>query len=248
MKKGPTSERHDNRLAKARKPPILIEELPRVPLQSPQNLPDRSGIYFVIDNAGRVWYIGKAETSIRDRIKNHSRLSDFKRKSVTAIAWEQQEGADCDAREKELIEVFHPPLNLQQNFNRLPESDLGLTPEQEVERFFRLPLQLKLIELELEALKPNVVTRCEQAGGKLQHSLGSITNQTYRSWSYSEAVELAAIRLKKLKKAEEEDGTATLKSVRITPVARLNAEVLSEEIGILLNHGPDNEDEIATAV
>jgi hypothetical protein len=161
--------------------PIQIDALARVALPSPEMLPDCPGIYFALDNADRVWYIGMAESSIRDRVKAHDRMSDFKRKSVTCIAWESVERLACRGREAALIDFFHPPLNDVKNFNRMPEYDLGLTPEQEIERFLRLRIRLKVIELELEKLKPNIVTRCDQSGGKIQRKSSRTPGQIVRN-------------------------------------------------------------------
>lgn len=250
MKKGPSIEgSHSVPLLPLRKPPIDIESLAKVPLGNFSQLPDQPGTYLAVDNANRVWYIGIA-TSLRDRLQNHDRLEDFRRKSVTQIAWQQLEAMQCRAREEELIAFFHPPLNDQHNFHALPECDLGLTPDQEVTRFLRLRMQLKLIEMELESLKPNVVTQCQNSGGTLQHPLGSIRIQPYKTWMYSEQIELLKLRLKNAKKEEEQNGSATVKSEKLTPVARLNQEALSQEVRLYLARFKDDEgpDEMLEAV
>ena len=138
-------------LTPIRQLPIEIVKLATAPLSHTKALPDLAGVYFAIDTAHRVWYIGLAD-SIRERLSIHDRLADFRAKGVTSIAWQ----AESDAKrrrqlEKELIEFFHPPLNFQHNFNEWPQIDLGLSPDDEIERFLRVRVQLKLIELELEA-------------------------------------------------------------------------------------------------
>ena len=242
MKKAPQSEQnHAIPQARMLVWPIQIDALARVALSSPEMLPDCPGIYFALDNADRVWYIGMAESSIRDRVKAHDRMSDFKRKSVTCIAWESVERSACRGREAALIEFFHPPLNDVKNFNRMPEYDLGLTPEQEIERFLRLRIRLKVIELELEKLKPNIVTRCDQSGGRIQHRLGTIRAQMFKRWTYSRAVELLNEQLRAKKKEEESDGTAAVE-IRVSPVARITAEVMSEELAEYLDGLMDSEE------
>ena len=84
-------------------------------------------------------------------------------------------------------------------------------------------------------MKPNIITRCDQAGGKIQHRLGSIRSQEYRSWKYSKAVDLLTAQLKAKKREEELDGTALVNGVSVSPVARIDAEVLSEQIYEYLN-------------
>lgn len=214
--------------------PFDIATLARVPLSQTAGLPAQPGVYLAVDDANRVWYAGIAD-SIRVRLSAHDRMEDFKRHRVTAIAW-KTEDVESHRRtiEREIIERFHPPLNSQHNFSKLPEVDFGLTPSQEIERFFRLRLQLKLIELELEALKPNLVTRCEQAGGKIIHSMGSIQCQAYKSWTFSDEVELLKLKLSTAQKEEKENGRASVKSTKISPVARLSADAMSREVAALL--------------
>jgi hypothetical protein len=247
MKNGPQSEQE----CPFRQPgtlawPIQIDALPRVALSTPEMLPDCPGVYLALDNANRVWYIGMAESSVRERVKAHDRTSDFRRKSVTYIAWESVQRAACRGREANLIEFFHPPLNDVKNFNRMPEYDLGLTPEQEVERFLRLRIRLKVIELELEKLKPNIVTRCDQSGGKIQHRLGTIRAQEYKRWTYSKAVELLNVQLKAKRKEEELDGTAAVE-IRLSPIAKINPEAMSEELAEYVSRLMEPEEDAALA-
>ena len=214
-------------LSPLRQAPIDIGKLATAPLGHTSVLPDSAGVYIAIDTAARVWYVGLAD-SVRERLTVHDRLTDFKNKGVTSIAWHAEEDSKKRRQlEKELIEFFHPPLNFQHNFNEWPQSELGLSPDAEIDRFLRLRIQLKLIELELEALKPNIVTRCDQAGGKIAHQLGTISYSTYKSWQFSEEVDLLKIRLSRLQKDEKENGTAVVKSERTSPIARLSGTALS---------------------
>ena len=204
------------------------------PLGQPQFLPAAAGVYLAIDAASRVWYIGLAE-SIRERLSVHEHFGDFREKKVTAIAWQAESDAELRrALEKTAIEYFHPPLNVQHNFNELPRTELGLSPEDEIERFFRLKIQAKLIELELAALSPNVVSQCETAGGKIAHQLGTISYQTYPSWRYSEETESLKQDLLQ-RQQERENGRAIARSEKMSPVTKLNGAVLASEIAILLS-------------
>ena len=121
-----------------RKPPIEISSLAKMPLAQLPNLPAEPGVYFAVDDANRVWYIGIGD-SIRQRLSNHDRLPEFKENGVTAIAWKCE---DSPIRrrtlEKDLIDYCHPPLNVQHNFHSLPMLDLGLSPDEEIERFLWL--------------------------------------------------------------------------------------------------------------
>ena len=108
----------------------------------------------------------------------------------------------------------------------------------------RLRIRLKVIELELEKLKPNIVTRCDQSGGKIQHRLGTIRAQGYKRWTYSEAVDLVNAQPKTKKKAEELDGTAVAE-IRVSPVAKIIAEAMSEELAEYLDRLMDSEEDAA---
>ena len=215
--------------------PIEVASLGAAPLGQPQFLPAAAGVYLAIDAASRVWYIGLAE-SIRERLSDLEHHTDFREKKVTAIAWQAESDAELRrALEKTAIEYFHPPLNNQHNFNELPHTELGLSPEDEIERFFRLKIQAKLIELELAALSPNVVSQCETAGGKIAHQLGTISYQTYPSWRYSEETESLKQDLLQHQKHERENGRAIIRSEKTSPVTKLDGAVLAGEIAILLS-------------
>lgn len=219
--------------------PITIQSLAQTPLSQLANLPAEPGIYFAVDEACRVWYIGIAD-SIRARLAGHDRLDDFRESGVSAIAWKTEYSSPGRrSMERELIERFHPPLNAQHNFNSLPAIDFGLSPDQEIERYFRLRIQQKILELEIELLKPNIVTRCEQMGGKITHRLGTINRQSYKSWAFSEKVAELQEALKQTKKAERENGIATVKSVTVSPVARINAAALSAEVAVFVSQIED---------
>jgi hypothetical protein len=241
-------EASDRKTQPVPRAPIDVASLPKAPLGQSTVLPAQAGVYFAIDNAHRIWYIGIAK-SIRERIAVHDRMDDFRRSKVTAIAWKaEDENSTCRSIEKDLIEFYHPPLNCQNNFNKLPAVDLGFTPDQEIECFLRLRVQLKLIELELEALKPNLVSRCEQSGGKIEHRLGSIRCQTFKSWEYSEEVELLKLKLKKLQSNERGSGVAKVKAEKISPVARLNGDALSNGVATFLTQIEDEEELLEEAI
>jgi hypothetical protein len=125
---------------------------------------------------------------------------------------------------------FHPPLNDQHNFNELPRADFGLSPEEEIERFFQLKIDWKMINLELAALAPNIVSQCEQAGGKILHQNGSLWCGTAQSWQYSEECERQKEQVLQRQKDERENGTALVTSEKTSPRYKLNANALAAEV------------------
>jgi excinuclease UvrABC nuclease subunit len=141
--------------------PVDIAALPKAALTDNRALPAYGGVYFALDGASRVWYVGIA-TSLRERHMDHDRMPDFKRAGVTQIAW-MQEVNDAKRRslEKALVERFNPPLNRnlrQHDVLPLPLLPLGRTPQEDIDRFIAVKIQIEALELELEQLKRNLGT------------------------------------------------------------------------------------------
>jgi hypothetical protein len=218
-----------------RKPPLEIADLAKAPLNQLDLLPASAGVYFAVDSAGRVWYIGRAG-SIRERLREHNQMPKFREHGVTLVAWQPEaDDTRCGALEEELIKCYHPPLNFQHNFTELPRIDFGLSPDAEVERFLRLKIQLKLIMLEVAALSPNIVTQCERAGGKISHQLGTVTYQTYESWQFSKEAQKLKQELLQRQKDEKEDGRAVVISLTTSPKAKPDPSSMFSELAIRLS-------------
>lgn len=212
--------------------PIDLASLARLPLEQRAGLPATGGVYLAVDNATRVWYVGLAE-SLRDRLATHDRLQEFREKSATAVLWitESSEAKRAEL-ERKLIDYFHPPLNNRLNFNSLPAIDLGLSPDEEVDLFLQVRHELKRLELLVEHLKPNIVTRCQQSSdSRIVHPLGTIRVQSYKTWDFSEEVESLKTNLSKLQKDEKENGKAKVRSESDSPVVQLNASELAGRLG-----------------
>lgn len=159
-------------------------------------------------------------------------MSDFRLRGVTVIAWKEFEADKCHDVETAAIQFYGPPLNLQNN-NAFPCSATGLSPSEEIERYLRLKFEQRWIDLELEALKPNIVSHCLQAGGEVSHSLGTLKTRPYSSWQFSSAVDELQERLIRLKSHEQETGVA-IKIERTVPYAVLSRDVLASEIAVHL--------------
>jgi len=210
--------------------PLDVSSLGRAPLEECGFLPALSGVYLVLDPAGRVWYVGKA-VSIRERFADHEKMPLFRDAKASLVAYQTEaDEAAYSQLEQRLIEHFRPPLNSQHNFKTLPLADFGLTPEEEAARYLQLRVDQKLIELQLAALAPNIVSQCEQAGGKLVHAMGTLWYQTTESYAYSEECEAQRKQMLARQKREREDGTAVVKGETTTPRYRLNASTLSAEV------------------
>ena len=159
-------------------------------------------------------------------------MPDFRTRGVTVIVWKEFEEEKCHEVETAAIRFFGPPLNLQNN-NAFPCSASGLSPDEEIERFLRLKFEQRWIDLELEALKPNIVSHCLQAGGEVSHVLGTLKTRPYSSWQFSPAVDELQDRVTQLKWQEQENGVAT-KIERTVPYAILSRDVIASQIAIHL--------------
>ncbi len=63
--------------------PVTIGKLSRLPFLSLGGLPDSGGVYFVLDQADRVWYVGSA-VSLRDNGGNRTSIETFARVGAPA--------------------------------------------------------------------------------------------------------------------------------------------------------------------
>ncbi len=88
---------------------INILELPSVTLESREELPDISAIYFAYTNNAPI-YIGKA-ARLAVRWRNHHRLFNLEQLSGVRIAWLAVDRIDLMETERVLISFFEPELN-----------------------------------------------------------------------------------------------------------------------------------------
>ena len=89
-------------------------QLPHIPLQTKELLPESSGIYYVLDETDKVWYIGKAQNLCkRWKGKSHHRINQLKAQKNTqfTIYYELVGENRLDEVEKHRIAKYHPHLN-----------------------------------------------------------------------------------------------------------------------------------------
>lgn len=204
-------------------PSFSIKKLGRVLLGDHNNLPDSPGIYFALDAASRVWYVGISTTSLRNRHAKHEKLSEFKEHKIQYIAYfVWTDVSDLEEWEIGYIQKFDPPLNMNHTKKELPQINLGYSEENYINRYKEIKQHIALLEQELEELSPNVVTLLERKGGKISDKLLGFSGYlaTKKSYQYSSKVGSLRELLKQTQKQEEEDGTATVKSITIYPVFR----------------------------
>jgi hypothetical protein len=202
-------------------PNFSIKKLGKVSLGDHNNLPDSPGIYFAIDSASRVWYVGISTSSLRQRHSQHEKQQQFKKNKVQHIAyfvWNDEQ--DLNEWEFGYIQKFDPPLNMNLTQKDLPQINLGYNEEHFVSRYKEIKQQIALLSLELEELKPNLVTLLEVNGGKLKTSDFSGYTQSRRSWQYSKEIETKKQEIKLLEEQEVKSGVATVKSLTTYPVFR----------------------------
>jgi hypothetical protein len=200
---------------------IEIKKLANVDINQPENLPDESGIYLLIDSANRVWYVGKSDISLRSRHRQHERKADFlssKADKIAYFVWNDLE--DIHELEVDLIRKYNPPLNDLHTEESLPIVDLGYSKDKYLERYKEIRLIQKALEAELGDLKPNLVTLIESNGGNFK----TLEFSAYLSKrvTYSYPIEIIALeeKLKVMKKKSEEDKTASVKNISVFPIVR----------------------------
>ncbi|MFB2877135.1 GIY-YIG nuclease family protein [Floridanema aerugineum] len=89
-------------------------QLPHISLKSRELLPEKSGIYYVLDEQLIIWYIGQAKNlQSRWSGNNHHRLYQLQkqRKKQFTIYYEFVPELQLDAIERQRIEQFNPQLN-----------------------------------------------------------------------------------------------------------------------------------------
>ncbi len=202
---------------------INVYDLPRVPLTNLKLLPAEAGLYFAIDDSGRIWYVGIAK-SLRDRRSTHERLVDFKCALVTHFAWTiDLDAGSRNSNEQDFIRLFDPPLNDLHRTGRRPVIPTGRTRDEELQRFIEIKNMQSELEYELNKLKANIVSHCEEFGGKLDLPLAKVYLSSRTSYSYSSTVDLLSQELKKQKDEEVENGTAAVTSKAVFPVVRASS-------------------------
>lgn len=200
---------------------ISVKKLGKTLLGGHNELPDAPGIYFAIDSAHRVWYVGISTTSLRQRHSSHEKLEDFKTNKVQHIAyyvWNDLE--DLQDWEIEAIQRFDPPLNMNHVNQDLPQIDLGYGEEHFIDRYKEIKQQIKMLEQELEQLAPNLVTLLEVKGGTISDKRLGYTGYIGKrqTWQYSPETSVMDARLKSIQENERKTGVATVLSVSTYPV------------------------------
>jgi predicted DNA-binding protein len=90
---------------------IELSSLPSLSLLQRKDLPEVSGIYFVINNQGVIQYIGKS-INLKQRWQQHHRLSQLEELPDIKIAWlEVSDHSLLLEIERALIHWFKPSLN-----------------------------------------------------------------------------------------------------------------------------------------
>lgn len=202
---------------------LSVKKLGKSLLGKHEDLPDAPGIYFAIDSAHRVWYVGISTTSLRQRHSGHEKLENFKTNKVQHIAyyvWNDTE--DLQSWEIEAIHKFDPPLNMDHTNQDLPQTDLGYGEEHFIDRYREIKQQIKMLERELEQLGPNLVTLLEANGGAISDKQLGYTGYIGKrqSWQYSPETSAMDEQLKNIQEKERKAGIATVSSVSTYPVFR----------------------------
>lgn len=199
---------------------LIPNKLPKIPLTNTANLPTSSGIYLVIDDANRVWYVGKA-SNLLERHKTHEHREDFLQNNCTKICvfiWEDLE--DIDEWEDYNIKHYNPPIN--NNLKQLPIRDLGYDKNHFLTRYGEIKEIIRTLEQEMSQLKPNIVSILEEQPEAKIKTLEFTAYITKRKiYQYSDAIKEIEELLKRKKEEEKEKGIAIISGYSIYPTVRL---------------------------
>jgi hypothetical protein len=197
-----------------------IKKLPKVKISELDFLPTTSGLFFVIDNALRVWYVGTAK-NLRDYLKEDQMYSITTNNLISHIAYFQWEDwEDLTDWEIDCLTKFNPPLNLGVEESQLPIADLGYSQSQYLNRYKEIQDMIKILEQEKDELKPNIISLLEESDGKISTSTLKAWISTRKSYSYSLQLESMRREIAEMQKDEELSGVAQVKSVLVFPVVK----------------------------
>lgn len=203
---------------------FVIKKLPKVSIDNVSQLPTSAGMYFAIDAANRVWFVSFVTDNLQGYVfdKVIDMREVFYRNRIDAIAYfPWSEVDDLKLWYSECLQKFKPIFNGEADLDdELPISDLGYSRNQYLSRYKELKEMAKAIDAEIEELKPNIVSIVEENDGrvKTQEYMAYLGNRTV--YQYSEEVTKLEDVLRVLKKQEETNGIAKVKSVSIFPIVR----------------------------
>ena len=197
-----------------------IAALAKTAFSTPHELPDASGIYALLDNASRVFYIGSSH-KIRSRLIGHDRQDEFEEANCSAIAYH------CCENYKELegllIARYDPPLNRKNDRYALPLGNVnGMNAQECFERYIEITYMIKALEQEKSQLRGAAVSFIEEYGDHTGYTGPKIRayNTTRVKYQYSPRVRELELQLKQLKKQEEDDGLAKVVNTTLYPTLR----------------------------
>jgi hypothetical protein len=197
---------------------IAVKKMPRVALSKRDELPESSGLYFLVDNAGRVYYLAACDR-IKSDVLDNPLLKDFlasKAEFIHYFLWQDIE--DLSDWENEYLVKLDPPLN--RGSDELPVTNLGYSESQFIERYKEINLTIAELEKERDELRPNIVSLIENNGDTIKSNGITAYLNRRTTFEYSTRVSILNQQIKELKKEEEKTGVAIPKSVVVFPVVR----------------------------
>jgi hypothetical protein len=97
-------------------------------------------------------------------------------------------------------------------------TEAGGTPG--FDEYLALKAQIDILTARLEALKPTIVAALSQQGGRALHGGYEFCVRSRVTYEYSEAVAAAEARLAELKRQEQQQGIARVRSYTEVPYVR----------------------------
>jgi len=141
----------------------ILKNLPKFAYGDTTRCGSKAGIYFMLDEYNRCWYIGKTK-NLKQRLQNYLSVESekghkFKENGIMEVAFLQVENhTELSDIEKHYIEIFDPPINDLSRPNRSPVIPKSLKPDEAAKRYLEIKSMIKGLEQELKEITPNVTT------------------------------------------------------------------------------------------
>jgi hypothetical protein len=90
----------------------------------------------------------------------------------------------------------------------------------DLDSYLALKERIELLRAQLDAMKPAVVSFLAHQGGRVTHGGYEFCVRSHVTYEYSAAVAAAEERVRELKRLEQENGTATVRTYTEFPLVR----------------------------
>lgn len=183
-----------------------IKKMARLKFGSFPQMPDNSGIYFILGEEDKIIYVGISVASLRERLSTHEKLDLFREANANWVAYSEHEDEDELIQwEKDCIVKYSPQLNIQ-NITKLNNKITYSNPLDCLKRLHELRVLEKQIAKEIELIKDEALEIIEsEYNGFYTDKDYSFSVVTQSRWQYPEECKEA---IKKIHAEYQKNGMA----------------------------------------